>query len=311
MTEQRKVDVTWEQIQQYADSVAKIIMASIVRGDITPIQRKYRAYGIPRGGIHAVHAVKASMRVLAPLVDFQIVEDPQHATMFIDDIIDSGATLSKWNEEFLRIPFYALIDKQQRKTLDTWYTFPWERAVKEDGPEDNITRLLQFIGEDVKRNGLLETPKRVVASYKELFAGYHINPKDLIKTFESDCDEMVLVRDIEFCSMCEHHMLPFIGKGHIAYIPSGRVIGVSKLARILECYSRRLQNQERITQQVTKALDTYLSPKGSACVLEAKHLCMACRGVGKQHSVMVTSSLTGAFRDKPEARAEFMQLIKG
>ncbi len=179
------------------------------------------------------------------------------------------------------------------------------------GIQKCIKDILRFIGEDTEREGLLETPARVVASYRELFSGYHQDPADVMKTFEDGaCNEMVLLKSIEFWSHCEHHMLPFFGNAHIAYIPDGRVIGVSKLARILEIYSRRLQVQERLTVQITKALDEHLKPKGSACVLEARHSCMICRGVQKQNSVMVTSSLSGTFL-LPEVRQEFFSLIRG
>ena len=189
--------------------------------------------------------------------------------------------------------------------------FPWERMGKREGPEDNIRRLLQYIGEDVEREGLQETPSRVVKSFEEIYAGYNQNPEDVIKTFaEGACDEMVIAKDIEFFSNCEHHMLPFFGRAHIAYIPNKRVIGVSKMARLLDIFARRLQIQERLTQQVTDAMDEHLNPLGSACVLVASHQCMTCRGVEKQHSKMITSSLTGVFRKKPEVRQEFMQFIK-
>lgn len=170
--------------------------------------------------------------------------------------------------------------------------------------------LLGFIGEDIGREGLAETPSRVVKSYKELFAGYKVNVAKLFKTFDGEgCSEMVIVRDIEFYSTCEHHMQPFFGRAHIGYIPDGRVLGVSKLARILDAYARRLQIQERIGQQVVDALMTYLQPLGAGCVIEAKHFCMVCRGVQKQNSVMVTSKVAGTFL-QPEVRAEFLNLIK-
>ena len=142
-----------------------------------------------------------------------------------------------------------------------------------------------------------------------MFGGYKQKPADVIKVFDDDCDEMVLVKDIEFFSNCEHHMLPFSGKAHIAYIPNGKVIGVSKLVRILEIYTRRLQIQERICQQVTEAIQGMLNPLGAACVLEATHNCMTSRGVEKQHSIMVTSSLTGVFKDRSEVRNEFISMI--
>lgn len=172
-----------------------------------------------------------------------------------------------------------------------------------------VGKLLAYVGENPERDGLLETPRRVLDSYKYLFGGYDADVASIFKLFDDSCDEMVLVKDVEFYSCCEHHMLPFFGKAHIAYIPDGNVVGLSKLIRLLEVYSRRLQIQERLTQQITEALDRYLKPKGSACVLQAKHFCMLCRGVQKQNSEVYTSSLTGAFR-QPEVRAEFLSLIK-
>ena len=161
------------------------------------------------------------------------------------------------------------------------------------------------------REGLHETPKRILSSWEDLFYGYNESAEDHIKHFSSDgYDGIVLLKDIEFYSMCEHHMLPFFGRAHVAYLPGDRVIGVSKLARILDVFARRLQIQERIGEQVTHSLMTSaLAPKGAACVIESKHMCMACRGVEKQHSVMVTSSLKGVFLDSPKSRAELFNLI--
>ena len=195
-----------------------------------------------------------------------------------------------------------------------WWEFPWERMADETaGPEENVRRLIEFIGDDPSREGLLATPTRVLRSYGELFSGYHQNPEEVLTIFEDGaCDEMVAVRNVEFYSVCEHHMLPFFGKAHVAYIPDGKVIGVSKLVRILEVFTRRLQIQERICQQITSTLDELLKPKGSACILEARHLCMTARGVQKQHSEMVTSSLTGVFLERGnDARQEFLSMVSG
>jgi len=173
-----------------------------------------------------------------------------------------------------------------------------------------IREMIRAIGDDPNREGLRETPVRVTKSWKELFAGYGQDPSKIMKVFEDDtCDEMVIVRDISFVSFCEHHILPFLGVAHIAYVPNGRVLGVSKLVRVLEIYAKRLQIQERLTQQVTSALDKHLNPLGSACVIESKHLCMGCRGVRQPKSKMITSSLTGVF-EKIEVRQEFLNLIK-
>lgn len=176
-----------------------------------------------------------------------------------------------------------------------------------------VLSLLEYIGEDTSREGLQDTPKRVVRAYDELFSGYKYDDAaiDKMMTVFSDgaCDEMVMLRDIEFVSFCEHHMLPFTGKAHVAYIPNGQVVGISKLARLVDVYARRLQIQEKLTQQVTHQLERVLSPRGSACMIESRHACMTCRGVLKQNSVMVTSSLTGAFRNDQSCRQEFYALI--
>lgn len=176
--------------------------------------------------------------------------------------------------------------------------------------EQAIRQIIFHIGEDPDREGLLETPARVVRSYRELYSGYGQDPASVLKTFtDGACDELVILRNSEFSSTCEHHMLPFIGRAHIAYIPDGKIVGISKLVRLLEIYSRRLQVQERLTVQITQALDQHLKPKGSACVIEASHQCMTCRGVQKQHSELVTSSLTGVFREESSTRSELFRLI--
>ena len=174
-----------------------------------------------------------------------------------------------------------------------------------------VRTLLEEIGEDPAREGLLRTPERVRRMYDELTAGYHVDADALINgaCFSVDYDEMVVVRDIEFFSLCEHHLLPFIGNAHVGYLPKGRVIGLSKIPRIVDMYAHRLQVQERLTVQVADFLMGSLEPKGVACVIEATHLCTMMRGVKKQEATMVTSSMTGTFRRDPRTRAEFMGLI--
>ncbi len=182
--------------------------------------------------------------------------------------------------------------------------------------QDLVRKLLEIIGEDPKREGLLDTPKRVVNSWNEIFGGYKIKPESILTTFDSGgYTELVLLKDIEFYSTCEHHLLSFSGKAHVGYIANQKIIGISKLARLLDIFARRLQIQERIGQQVTECLDKFLEPLGSACIIEAQHLCMRCRGVEKQNSTMITSSLTGRFLEDSDmgraARAELLSLIKG
>lgn len=170
--------------------------------------------------------------------------------------------------------------------------------------------LQQIEGSGELREGLVETPSRVAKAYLHLFSGYSKSPEDVMKTFtEGACEEMVVVKNIEFYSTCEHHMIPFFGKAHIAYIPNGRVIGISKLARLLEIYARRLQIQERLGAQVVDAIMKHLNAKGAMCVIEAQHLCMCARGVEKQGAVTVTSAIRGAFNNA-ETRNEFLQLVK-
>ncbi|MCL2220597.1 MAG: GTP cyclohydrolase I FolE [Chitinispirillia bacterium] len=177
--------------------------------------------------------------------------------------------------------------------------------------EDTVKKIIESIGEDPAREGLADTPKRVSKAWGHLMQGYSQDPAGILgkAIFSESCDQMVIVKDIEVYSMCEHHMLPFFGKCHIGYIAKGRVYGVSKLARLVDCFSRRLQLQERLTRQIAESLMGPIDAEGVGVVIEARHLCMMMRGVSKQNSVMVTSSMLGSFRDEPAARAEFLQLI--
>lgn len=177
---------------------------------------------------------------------------------------------------------------------------------------ENITRdLLDTIGEDPNREGLVRTPHRVAKSWEYFSQGYGANLDDIINeaVFHEDCSEMVVVRDIEFFSMCEHHMIPFFGKAHVGYLPNGKVIGLSKIPRIIDMFSRRLQLQERLTSQIAETLQDVLDPVGVAVVMEGRHLCMQMRGVEKQNSYASTSSMLGQFRKSAETRAEFLSII--
>ncbi len=178
--------------------------------------------------------------------------------------------------------------------------------------EQAVREILIAIGEDPDREGLLKTPNRVGRAYVELMAGLHVDPRQHLKTvFHERYDEVVLLRDIEFHSLCEHHLLPFTGKAHVAYLPDGKVVGLSKLARLVEGFARRPQVQERLTTQIADALMEELSPQGAACVIEATHTCMTIRGANKPGSTMVTSALRGVFKDNPSTRAEVLSLIHG
>ena len=184
-----------------------------------------------------------------------------------------------------------------------------ERSPGSQIPEA-VRTLLVELGEDPDRAGLARTPDRVRRMYAELTEGYHTDPDALLNdaAFDVDYDEMVVVRDIEFFSLCEHHLLPFFGKAHVAYIPGGRIVGLSKLPRIVEMFARRLQVQERLTEQVAKAIEEVLAPRGVGVVIEAFHMCMMMRGVEKQNSRTITSALRGVFRDDGKTREEFLHL---
>ncbi|HXN76439.1 MAG TPA: GTP cyclohydrolase I FolE [Gemmatimonadaceae bacterium] len=176
--------------------------------------------------------------------------------------------------------------------------------------EELIRRELELIGEDPRREGLLKTPQRVANSMTFLTQGYNSSAEEVVGKgiFKEEHDNMIMVRDIELYSLCEHHMLPFFGKAHVAYIPNGKIVGLSKIPRIVDVYARRLQVQERLTEQIAEGLCRVLNPSGVGVVIEAYHLCMMMRGVQKQNSKTITSSLRGAFREDPKTRDEFLRL---
>jgi GTP cyclohydrolase IA len=182
---------------------------------------------------------------------------------------------------------------------------------KDEEFEQAITKVLELIGEDPKREGLLKTPSRVAKAFGFLTEGYQQDPKEILSQalFTTSNDEMVLVRDIEFYSMCEHHMLPIIGRAHVAYIPDGKVVGLSKIPRIVNVFARRLQIQEQMTEQIADAISESISPKGVAVVLHARHMCMEMRGVEKVNSTTVSSALRGLFKSDERTRSEFYNLI--
>ncbi len=178
--------------------------------------------------------------------------------------------------------------------------------------DELVKEMLVRLGEDPEREGLLRTPERVHKAFEFLTRGYNEDPEALLKNalFTVTYDEMVIVKDVEMFSLCEHHMLPFFGKVHVAYIPNGRVIGLSKIPRLIEIFSRRLQIQERLTTQIAETIQKVIQPQGVGVVIEARHLCMMMRGVEKQHSAAVTSSMLGCFREEQETRTEFLSLIR-
>lgn len=272
-------------------------------------------YGIPRGGI-----VPAS--IVATIYGTRLLDAPEPGCLVVDDLVDTGATLERYAQQgfavdaLFRKPSSPDVYGFDATTENGWLVFPWEVGDEAIGPTDAVVRLLQYIGEDAERDGLLDTPKRVVKALAELTSGYALDPADVLGVqFEQDDAEqyhgIVLLRGIPFSSLCEHHMLPFTGVAHVAYIPKegGRVVGLSKLARLVDIYARRLQVQERMTVQIVNALVEHVEPFGAACIISASHSCMSLRGVSKHTDGMVTSELAGAFKDDARARDELLRLI--
>jgi len=313
------------------------------------IKNKNRDYQyifpVPRGGNYLAIALSEKLNIPIldkhihhvkgyPLLEWDDEDQSYHINnkkgtekiLVVDDIIDSGTTRRKFkyydfasihvSDHYFNNPSAETNDRFTyfHKVSKEWVNYFWEEAAEKD-IEETIIRQLEYIGENVSRDGLKDTPARVVKSWKELYCGYNQKAEDIIKTFESprngySYNEIIYCKDIEFYSTCEHHLLPFVGKAHVAYIPDKKIIGLSKLARLVEIYARRLQIQERICEQVTDDLMRLLEPQGAACIIEAKHFCMCSRGISKQNSMMGTSSLKGIFLERTEARMELMGLLK-
>lgn len=266
-------------------------------------------YPIPRGGIPVVYLLKGHTRSA-----INIVDSPNEAEVFVDDIIDSGKTMQRYCDKYPGKPFFALLDKNAPLFEGKWIVFPWETR-EEDNDEsatDNVVRLLQYIGEDADREGLRETPARVVKAWRHWASGYGVDIPSLLKVFEDggeNYDEMVIVRDIPIYSKCEHHLADIFGTASIAYIPNGRIVGLSKLSRVADAFARRLQVQERLTSQIADALNQHLQPKGVGVIVRARHMCMESRGINQQGHHTITSALRGVLKDDPAKRAEFMRLV--
>lgn len=258
-----------------------------------------KVWGVPRGG-----------SIVAGLLQIckgnKVVDFAQEADIIVDDIIDTGRTKKEVEEQLPGKGYWALVPN---KTPGKWIKFPWEEEGSLD-VQNTVVRQLQFLGEDPKREGLMDTPARVIKSLKEMTGGYLQDPAQILqRTFKVEYDQMVVVKGIDFWSLCEHHMLPFHGTATVAYIPDGKVVGLSKIPRLVHCFAKRLQVQERLTQQIAHAMRDHLEPIGVAVAIKASHLCMAMRGI-KSPGEMVTSCLLGAFRKDAEARSEFLALSK-
>ena len=265
-------------------------------------------YGIPRGGIPVAYIVGGLVTSNC------LLENPEEAMVLLDDVIDSGTTRTWWSEgKFPGVQFAALadyLDPPRRK--EEWLVFPWEQDETGDASADDIViRLLEYIGEDPTRGGLKDTPRRVLAAWKEWTSGYGKDPGEILKAFEDGAEgynQMVMVKDFPFYSHCEHHLTNFFGTATIAYIPDKRVVGLSKLGRVLDIYAKRLQVQERLTNLVADAIQDNLKPKGVGVLIRARHLCMEGRGLAKQGHETITSALRGEFMSDAKVRQEFLSL---
>lgn len=269
-------------------------------------------YGIPRGGIPVAYLLSSV------LPNSLVVESPEKADIIVDDIIDSGRTQKHYADRFPHIPFHALCDHIPScvtRPKGQWVVFPWEvgRQGEDTSAEDAVVRLLQYVGEDVQREGLKETPARVLKAWKHWTSGYGQDPKQVLKSFADGgekYDEMIVEKNIPFYSSCEHHLAPFFGSVTIAYVPNGRVAGLSKLVRLVDIFARRLQVQERLTVQIADALNDALTARGAGVSIDARHLCMESRGVCRQGQTTVTTALRGVFLEDPRARYEFLNVLK-
>ena len=271
----------------------------------------FRVYGVLRGGTTAAVAFYAACSHVSH--SCVLVNSPEEANLIIDDIYDSGATAKRF--EHYGKPFAVLFDKRDLPWKGKWLVMPYEVERGEDrSAEDIVTRLLQYIGEDPNREGLRETPKRVLKAWKERTSGIHVDPSSFIKTFEDGAEgssnAWVIVTGIPVVSLCEHHLADIRGTASVGYIPDGRIIGLSKLARIVDCYSRRLQVQERITNSVADLLDTKLKPVAVGVLIKASHACLSTRGTRIHGALTVTSALRGAALTEPDCRAEFLKLCE-
>ena len=297
--------LTHAEVGGAAKAVA-VLIANQFPGD------KIRVHGVPRGGVAPAYLV-ANYLAVEHDADVQVVDDPADANVFVDDIIDSGKTKERYYKLYAGAAFFALFNPTGGASV--WLVFPWEGTEDSDTSADDIpTRLLEYIGENPARGGLEETPKRFLKAWDHYTSGYEGDPEKILKVFKDgaeSCDEMVLIRNIPIYSHCEHHLAPFFGVAHVGYIPSGSIVGLSKLSRLVDMFARRLQVQERLTNQIADALEKYLKPLGVAVVIECRHMCMESRGIQQQGSSTITSAMRGALREDEKARAEFMTLIKG
>lgn len=315
-----KRSLTVEEVELLLDDMASKIQGLELTARYPKQETRLRVYGVPRGGIPVALG-------LAHRLGAVITSSPSDADVIVDDIYDSGKTAERFTASYRNTPFVCLVDKRDEGWNGQWIVMPWEVTQRRvmsmqdideefspyDGSADDIvTRLLEFLGEDPDREGLRDTPRRVLEAWKEWGQGYGEDPAAVLKTFvdgSEDCgDELVIVHNIPVVSKCEHHLADIIGIAHVGYIPNGKIVGLSKLARVTDLFARRLQVQERLTNQIADAIWKTLDPKGVGVIVRASHACMSTRGVKVHGSVTTTSAMRGVLLSKPEARAEFLTL---
>lgn len=300
-TTTNQVHISMRDVQEIVDEIAR----GWINGGLTGV------FGVPRGGCTPAGMLATALGI--EVLD-ELPESPK-GVLVVDDLVDSGETLRKyWDAGFVVDALYRKSHSPDnlpggRRTVDGWLVFPWERAggAQVETVEQNIVRVLQFIGEDPTRDGLINTPARVVRALTELTAGYEADLGEILATqFAEDHNQMIVVKQVPFSSLCEHHMLPFVGHATVGYVPSDGIVGLSKLARVVEAFARRLQVQERMTDQIVDALTEHLKPLGVGVRIEASHSCMSMRGV-QRSAQMVTTRLTGVMESDP-LRSEFISL---
>ncbi len=289
-------------------------------------------WGVPNGGTYVASQLHR--------MGWRLWDHPRPGCLIVDDLIDGGETLRSvkaWTDKSVGECGFAAVYRKDRESTqameawsfaacekgrDEWLAFPWEarpwrKGLPGLGPVDAVQRLIEWTGDDPTREGVLDTPARVCKALREMTAGYGMDPAAILaRTFDSadetgqHWNEMVVLAGIRFTSLCEHHMLPFSGTAAVGYVPArdGRIVGISKLARLVECFARRLQVQERLATQVVEAVRQHLKPQGAGVLLKATHGCMTCRGVMQPEAVMATSALRGIILEEEAARAEFLRL---
>lgn len=308
-----RLHLSWSDVEELAAAIARRHHGASIDA----------VFGIPQGGYPVATLVGQELGVPVILRDPRGGDDSWRVALgprmlVVDDLVDSGRTVAPYLAAGCRVD--ALVRKPHTpqpagagynaaRTVDQWVVFPWERAT---GPDDAVVRILEHIGEDPTRPGIIDTPRRVIKAYEELTSGYQVDVAALLDvTFDEQvASNLVVSAGIPFASLCEHHLLPFTGTVAVGYIPAGGVVvGLSKLARVVEAFARRLQVQERMTEQIAEAIEHHLKPAGVGVVVEASHTCQAMRGVRKP-GWMVTSALRGILMHSPSARAEFLSIAR-